>query len=177
MDSSELLDSLKVQALPLLPSPYIPFIYHFNPVRRCRCRMKRRYRESNRIVADRDFLPTISIIFKIWLVPASVFCHFSSFRDILCIPRCIVWIPEFREKKLRPFPRPTIPVERSFGGTKLIIKKKRRERSESRNRWRRRRSIMEKTRYSARLFPSFPLLEEGGFIAAGVKPILRQKLA
>lgn len=52
-------------------------------------------------IVTRDFPPTISIIFKRWLVPASPFCHFSSFADS-GYPLSLVWIRKFRENP--PFP-------------------------------------------------------------------------
>lgn len=52
-------------------------------------------------IVTRDFPPTISIIFKRWLVPASPFCHFSSFADS-GYPLSLVWIRKFRENPPSP---------------------------------------------------------------------------
>lgn len=99
-------------------------------------------------IVTRDFLPTISIILKRWLVPASVFCHFSSFAGSgypLSLPPSFEFASFARIFPPRP---PRAFAKRSISGTKLIIRtkeKKKRKREEDQSRasiddpsWRRR---------------------------------------
>lgn len=64
-------------------------------------------------IVTRDFPPTISIIFKRWLVPASPFCHFSSFADS-GYPLSLVWIRKFRENPPSPPPVSSLEQRETF---------------------------------------------------------------